>query len=115
MAKSRSVAIAGPFLWAVGMFFLAGCESDRVANIPPGASVMSSGNQQLTYSATQTGTIWVYDVNSDRIIYSGGLAGNQSVSVDPVANQITVDGRIVFEKGLNNGDQVRIYFQPTAQ
>jgi hypothetical protein len=83
--------------------------------LPRRLRVGSSGQHSPRRFGDVFRTIWVYDVNSDRIIYSGGLAGNQSVSVDPVANQITVDGRIVFDKGLNNGDQVRIYFQPTAQ
>ena len=115
MAKTRSAAIAVPLLLALGMLVLAGCESDRMANIPPGAAVMASGNSQVTYTATQPGTFWVYDVNNDRIVYSGSLAGNQNVLVDPSANQITVDGRVVFDKGLNGGDQLRIYFQGVSQ
>lgn len=115
MANTRSIAIAVPLLSAIGLFILAGCESDRMANIPPGATISASGNAQLTFTAPQTGTIWVYDVNNDRIVYSGSLAGNQSVSVDPVANQITVEGRVVMDKGMNNGDQLRIYFQAAGQ
>ena len=115
MAKTRSIAIAVPLIWAVGMLVAAGCESDRMSNIPPSATVSSSGNMQLTFTAPQPGTVWVYDVNNDRIVYSGSVAPNQSVVVDPTTNQITVDGRVVFDKGLNSGDQHRIYFEATAQ
>jgi hypothetical protein len=115
MAKTHSAALAVPILCALGMFVMVGCESDRMTNIPPSATVSASGNMQLTYTAPQTGTIWVYDVNSDRIIYSGPIGANQSVVVDPSANQITLDGRVVFDKGLNGGDQNRIYFEAMAQ
>jgi hypothetical protein len=115
MAKTCSITIAVPFLWAIGLLVLAGCEGDRLANIPPSATLSASGNAQLTYTAPTVGTFWVYDVNSDRIVYTGSLGANQSVSVDPVGNQIMVEGRVVFDKGMNNGDQQRIYFEASGQ
>jgi len=98
-------------MMALGVILLAGCEADRVNNIPAGAMLSASGNAQLSYTAPSDGTIWVYDVNNDRIDYSGAVLANQSVVLDPTSRQITVDGRIVNDKGLDGGAQHRIYFQ----
>jgi hypothetical protein len=96
---------------ALGVILLVGCESDRVSNIPTGAMMSASGNAQISYTAPSDGMIWVYDVNNDRIDYSGMVLSNQSIVVDPVSRQITVDGRLVNEKALDGGAQHRIYFQ----
>jgi hypothetical protein len=112
MLKSRYLAIPTCVL-ATALFF--GCQTDRVNNIPPSAMLASSGNAQLTYTAQSDGTVWVYDVNNDRIDYSGPLMANQSIVVDSTTRQITVDGRIVSDKTLNSGAQHRIYFQPITR
>ena len=108
MTKSRSIAVS--MVWFLAMAIFAGCEQDRMNNVPAGATLSTSGNSQLTFTATTDGTIWVYDVNSDRIDYSGPIAANQSVTLDPNTRQITMDGRIVSDKAMNSGAQHRIYF-----
>jgi hypothetical protein len=107
MRKSR---LAMPML-ALGFILLAGCETDRVSNMPAGAMMSASGNGQLAYTAPSDGTLWVYDVNNDHIDYTGAVLANQSVVLDPVSRQVTVDGRVVNDKGLDSGAQHRIYFQ----
>jgi hypothetical protein len=108
----RSLAI--PMSLAVLLMILGGCTTDRDTQIPATASVVSSGNDRVTYTAPSDGTIWVYDAGSDRIVYSGALHMNQSVVVDPQANQITIDGRVVFDKGLH-ANLHKVYFQAMTQ
>lgn len=113
MSKSRAIAIPMAFALATAIFF--GCQQDRINNIPPSATLASSGNSQLTYTAQNDGTVWVYDVNNDRIDYSGSLLSNQSIVVDSSSRQITVDGRIVSDKAMNSGAEHRIYFQAATR
>jgi len=103
-----------PMIWVLALAIFGGCQEDRINNIPPGATLSSSGNSQLTYTSSSDGTVWVYDVNNDRIDYSGTLLAGQSVVVNPDTRQITVDSRIVSDKAMNQGAQHRIYFLATV-
>ena len=108
MIMKRSTVI--PVVWIAALSIFGGCSEDRVNNIPAGATMSSSGNAQITYTAAMDGTVWVYDVNNDRIDYSGPLASNQSLVVNPDTKQITIDGRVVSDKAMNAGAQHRVYF-----
>jgi len=108
MTKGRSRAVTVFWFVAVAVFW--GCQEDRVNNIPAGATLSASGNSQLTYTATADGTAWVYDVNDDRVDYSGALSAGQSLMVNPDTKQILVDARVVSDKTMNGGAQHRIYF-----
>lgn len=112
MSKTRSMAV--PTIWILALAIFGGCQEDRVNNIPAGATLSTSGNAQLTYTATVDGTVWVYDLNNDRIDYSGPLTANQSLVVNPDTKQITVDTRVVSDKAMNSGAQHRIYFLATT-
>jgi hypothetical protein len=106
--------IALPVSLLALLLILGGCTTDRDRQIPPTATPVSAGNDRVVYTATAAGTVWVWDSASDRILYSGPLAMNQSIAVDTQANQITVDGRVVFDKGLHS-DNYKIYFLASSQ
>jgi hypothetical protein len=112
MSKRRTRVM--PTIWILALAIFGGCQEDRVNNIPAGATLSTSGNAQLTYTAAMDGTIWVYDVNNDRIDYSGPLAANQSLVVNPDTKEITVDTRVVSDKTMSSGAQHRIYFLATT-
>jgi hypothetical protein len=112
MTKGRSMVM--PTIWILALAIFGGCQEDRVNNIPAGATLSTSGNAQMTYTAIADGTVWVYDVNNDRIDYSGPLMANQSLVVNPDTKQITVDARVVSDKAMNAGAQHRIYFLATT-
>jgi hypothetical protein len=105
----RTYILASSMTLALGLSVLSGCASDRMSNIPDNAIIASSGNDRLSYTAPSYGTIWVYDVNNDRIDYSGPVAPNDSVAVDPGVTSVTVNGRVVTDK-LNKDSKHRIYF-----
>jgi hypothetical protein len=107
----KAFRFAIPTAFALGSLALCACEQDRQNNIPAAATLMTSGNSNLSYTAQSDGTVWVYDVNDDRIDYSGQLMANQSIVINPQTNQIIVDGRVVMDKNLNTSAQHRIYFQ----
>jgi hypothetical protein len=110
---NRTRISAWSMAFAMGLALLSGCESDRMSDIPANATIASSGDDRLSYTASTDGTIWVYDVTNDRIDYSGPIAMNESVSVDPHNNTAMVNGRVVTDK-LKDGAKHRIYFVPNA-
>ena len=108
MIHTRSFAF--PMMWALALAILSGCATD-LNNIPGNATIASSGNDHLSYTAPTHGRIWVYDVSNDRIDYSGPISKDVMIKVDPGTNSVTIDGRIVADK-LDHGAQHRIYFVP---
>ena len=96
---------------ALALAIFSGCATDAFSNIPANATVASSGNDHLSYTAPSFGRIWVYDATNDRIDYSGPIAMNEAVKVDPNSNSITINGRVVADT-LTPGVHHRIYFVP---
>jgi hypothetical protein len=107
MIHTRSISWSITAALALAMF--TSCASDPMSNIPSNATIASSGNDHLTYTAASYGRIWVYDVTNDRIDYSGPLRANEAVTVDPKTNTVTINGRVVSDT-LVQGAQHRIYF-----
>jgi hypothetical protein len=105
----RTRFFAAPFFSALAVVILSGCATDRWSNIPANATVASSGNDHLSYTAPSYGRIWVYDATSDRLDYSGPVSINDTVTVDPATNVVAINSHTVADK-LNQGDQHRIYF-----
>ena len=108
MIRTRSFALP-IIMWALALAILGGCATDLSNNIPDNATITSSGNDHLSYTAPSHGRIWVYDASNDRIDYSGPILRNETVIVDPSSNSVTINGRVVADK-LNQGAQHRIYF-----
>jgi len=109
MIRTRLLAL--PIMGAIALTTLSGCATDPLLNIPANATVASSGNDHLSYTAPSFGRIWIYDVTNDRIDYSGPLSMNEAVTVDPAASSVTINGRVVSDT-LRPGAQHRIYFVP---
>jgi hypothetical protein len=113
MIRTHSIAL--PVIWLLALAIFSGCQDDRINNIPSNATVAASGDSHLTYTPTTDGTVWVYDVNNDRIDYSGSLMANQSLVINPDTKQILIDARVVSDKTMSAGDQHRIYFIAKAE
>jgi hypothetical protein len=98
------------FALAIG---LAGCASTN-DSIPTNAQMVSSGNEQVAFTAPRHGTVYVLDKNMNKMIYSGNIDKGQSVSVDPTRHDrnITLDGNSVTQESLNVGHTYQIYFHP---
>jgi archaellum component FlaF (FlaF/FlaG flagellin family) len=88
---------------------LTACSTDRLSNIPGNATLASSGDERVSYTVPSDGTVWVYDSTNDKIDYSGPVAMNQSIVVEPTNHQVLVDGRVVNDK-LTRDAQHRVYF-----
>ena len=94
-------------------FLCAGCENEHPANIPGNAMMTSEGNGVIAATAPHDGTVYIYDVNGDRVVYSGAVAKGQVVTINTDHNQITIDGQVKADRILNQWDKHRIYFDNT--
>jgi hypothetical protein len=110
MIRRRTLAL--PIIWAFTLVILSGCATEPLRNIPSSATIAGSGNDQLSFTAPSSGRIWVYDVTYDHIDYFGPLRTNESITVDPRTNSVTINGSTISDI-LVQGAQHRIYFVAT--
>ena len=68
------------------------------------------GNQEVTYTPDRDGTIYVYDVEADEVVYDGRVRRGEVFLIDPDDNKATIDGRTVLREDLKSSHRFRIYF-----
>src|SRR5437870_12257623 len=76
----------------------AGCTQTGKNAIPSGADRVASGRGSIDYRAMRDGEIWVYDVDTQKMVYNGQVRDGDRVRVDTTANQIVVGGRTVSDR-----------------
>ena len=92
-------------------FGVIGCQSEqRPEFIPSTAQIMDSGNGKIHYTASDDGTVYVYDQPANKLVWSGKVLKGEAVDVDPIKNQVMANGAIVSLKTLNNGNRNDVYF-----
>jgi hypothetical protein len=102
---------------AVGLMAMvvSGC-ADRPMTVPSTASIMSEGNgDRVTFRATDYGRVYITDNADQRILYQGEVRPGEAVEVNAREDRLTVAGRTVLDKPLDDGHQFRIYFEPTSR
>jgi hypothetical protein len=99
---------------AVAALLFVACASDRSPDIPASAQLKEEGNSRLTFATPADGMVYVYDVPSDRILYSGRVEEGETLIVNPQDDKITLDGQPVSQQHLRVGQQYRIFFQPAS-
>ncbi len=95
---------------ACAFLLVAGCENMHPNNIPGNAMLMAEGNGVLASTAPHDGTVYVYDVGADRLIYSGAVTKGQVVTVNTDQNKVLVNGEVRSDRTLNQWNKHRIYF-----
>ncbi len=101
--------IAAPLVLGLGLSLgLAGC-ADHDRAIPNDAVILREGRNALSATANQPGTVYVYDNSTNKLLYSGPVAKNDVVRVDPSADRITVNGNTVSQQSLDDAHHYRIY------
>ena len=80
----------------------------------PGNARLCSQGAHPGCTARAAGRVWVYDQTANRMVYDGAVSSEQDLSVDPVGNQITVDGKPAVANALEPRHKYQIYFAPAA-
>ena len=102
-------ATAGMILGAAVL--AGGCQYDRSSAVPASATMAGESSGYLSYRAGEDGRIYVYNRNTNAVVYSGMIEKGQTVVVDSQKNQVLLDDRVVSENSLVAGDTYRIFFQ----
>jgi hypothetical protein len=110
MNALRQIAVPGVLGLSL-MVGVVGCQNERHDEIPPTALMASEGDEKLAYMAPSDGEVYVYDTETDRMVYSGTIEKGQTIQVDPEKDRVSIDGNTKLERALNNGNQHRIFFQ----
>ena len=104
---NRSLKRIAPIL---GIALLGGCVHERHAEIPADAVIMSEGTGMVSARAPHDGIVYVYDANSDKLVYQGDVKRDELVSVDPDQNRIRLEGRTASETDLDGAHRFKIFF-----
>jgi len=105
--------IAGPLALSTLLLLAlaAGCTNTGKNAIPAGADEVAADRGVLRHTVQRDGKIWVYDAETDKMVYTGQVHDGDKVIVDPGTNQITVGGTTVSEQPLIRDHKYRIYFK----
>lgn len=83
-----------------------------INEIPAEASAVEAAKDRsaLTYTPENDGTIYVYDVDDDRLIHVSRVMANERFRLMPEDDVATLDGRPVFRSNLDPRHRYRLYF-----
>lgn len=83
-----------------------------INEIPAEASAVEAAKDRsaLTYTPQNDGTIYVYDVDDDRLIHVSRVMANERFRLMPEDDVATLDGRPVFRSNLEPRHRYRLYF-----
>src|SRR6476661_7450206 len=71
------------------------CENQHPDTVPGSAQLMQAGNRDVVFTAPQRGMAFVYDKQANHLIWSGEVSKGKQIKVDPMKNEVTVDGMVV--------------------
>jgi hypothetical protein len=100
---------------AVGSTALIGCSHDRDEMVPPSAMMSAEGDSRLSFRAPNDGTVYIYDTDANRLVYSGQVEKGQLLVLDPGQDELTLDGKTLTEKRIDRGDKHQIFFDSSGQ
>lgn len=91
------------------------CEEQHPQVVPGDANLVESGNQKGVYTAPHDGMVYVYDQQSNRLIWSGNVHRDEQVTVDPAKNEVTRNGQVVAKGTLTPYHTEQFWFQQKAR
>ncbi|MDB5299051.1 MAG: hypothetical protein JWO87_714 [Phycisphaerales bacterium] len=74
-----------------------------------------SGRDSVTYRPDRNGTLYVYDTDDNRLIWSGRVERDQRFTLDPAANNVSLDGQRVVDRSMSPRHSYRLYFDDTSR
>jgi hypothetical protein len=81
--------------------------------IPADAQAVDTGTgARLEYEPTRDGVLYVYDTDSDQVIYVGRIRDREQFRLDPDAGRAQINTRTVFRSDMNPRHRYRLYFEP---
>jgi hypothetical protein len=86
--------------------------SDFDNGIPTGAHLAREvdTNGSASYKAAHDGKLYVYDVDSRRVVWSGAIRDGERFTLDTRGNRASINGQSVLNRDVNPDHQYRLYF-----
>ena len=80
--------------------------------IPDGARLVREVDTDagVSYKTPHDGKLYVYDVDSRRVVWSGFMRDGERFSMDSRDGRATIDGQSVLNRDLNRDHNYRLYF-----
>jgi hypothetical protein len=78
--------------------------------VPSSARMISEGSGRLDFVAGETGVVYVWDLDAQRVIYSVRMQKRERFELDPVKGTILVDGFPTGATKLTKDHRYRLYF-----
>lgn len=78
--------------------------------VPGGATILDQGKGPLKATARESGTVYLYDADDQRVVWSGNISRGQEFAVDPDADRAVIDSEPVYRQNLERNHTHRIYF-----
>jgi hypothetical protein len=103
---SKYAAVA---IFAVSPALFMGCASDQ-HEIPASAMMMNDAHGDITVTAPHAGTVYVYDKNDNKLLYSGKVSRDDVIRLDEQSGNIDINDRVASSKALNNDHEHQVYF-----
>lgn len=82
--------------------------------VPREARILERGRGELSTRVNGRGMVYLYDVNDERVVWSGTVRDGERVTIDPENDRASVDGRLVYDRNLERNHEHRIYFVPVS-
>jgi hypothetical protein len=107
---TRSRLIAALLLSLPVSLLVAGCSVEsRPADVSADAERVMVG-ADLRWSAPRRGEVFVYDKDTNKMVYSGRVVAGDQLKVDPDDGDITLNGRTAVENVVGRGREFEIWF-----
>jgi hypothetical protein len=78
--------------------------------LPSDATLMTTGDANLRFKPTTDGRVFIYDRETDKLLYQGQVSRGEVVEVDSRNNRILLGGNTASELNLRPGHDKEIYF-----
>jgi uncharacterized protein YcfL len=92
---------------------LTGCAANDTNTLTATGTVVVEGDSPTKMVAPDNGQITVYDVSDDKTIWTGLIKKGQTLELNPMNKQLTLDGLACNRDDLKSGHQLRISFDKT--
>ena len=80
--------------------------------VPSGARLVREVDSRggVSYKTPHDGRLYVYDVDSRRMVWSGAMRDGERFTIDSQNGRATIEGQSINNRDLNADHQYRLYF-----
>lgn len=92
------------------LLIVAGCGGQAQGQLPANAIPVTTQRGPTIFPASETGRVFVVDLDADRLLAAGAIRSGQRLVIDPDRNQVLLNGADIKQTDLDPGNQFRVYF-----